>query len=125
MLDDFKTELKKLGFARVEREEKRHQSMAAVSKDHFVGHGYEVEEIGPSTCPLQQPLTGLRNVPRHQQPGDRVDSRVGFSFFDAPDEGPPTPPERDRKMSTTKQALGRVGTRISHLPPLGTSKSLN
>ncbi len=100
MLDDFKTELRKLGFARLEREEARRKSNAIATKDSFVGRHDEIEHVGtpnggPQNMSLGEMLTNE----------DQLQEQIVST--------------NDRRKSTTKMAFGKVGTKISRLPSLG------
>jgi hypothetical protein len=94
MLDDFKTELKRLGFARMEREEAKRKSIALATKDSFAGRHDEIENAGPMDGPysvsLGEMLTSDDQIPDNQ----------------------------DRRKSATKQVLGKAGTKLSRLPSL-------
>lgn len=100
MLDDFKTELRKLGFARLERDEARRKSNALATKDSFAGRHDEVETVGPanghaSNMSLGEMLTS----------DDQLQSQLAMN--------------QDRRRSSTRVAFGKVGTKISRLPSLG------
>ena len=102
MLDDFKTELRKLGFARLEREEARRKSTTIATKDSFVGRHNEIENVstpngGPQNMSLGEMLTSE----------DQLQDQIAST--------------NDRRKSTTKFALGKVGTKISRLPSLGSN----
>lgn len=100
MLDDFKTELKKLGYARMERDEARRKSSAITRKDSFVGRRDEIENIGPMD-------ESMDDGPHSLSLGEMLTS----------DNQLPT--NQDRRNSSTRQVLGKVGTKISRLPSLG------
>lgn len=111
MLDDFKTELKRLGFARMEREEARRKSTAFTTKDSYVGRRDEIENIGPMDGPMNGPMDG---------PMDDGPQNVSLGEFLTDDEQLAATP--DRRKSTARQAFGKVGTKISGLPSLGQNK---
>lgn len=100
MLDDFKTELKKLGIARIERDEARRQSSALVTKDSCGGGHDEIEN------------RSLEN--------DLPDNLNLGEMLTCDDQS--TGSEDRRKRPTTRHSLGRVGTKISRLPSLGQIK---
>ena len=97
MLDDFKTELRKLGFARLEREEARRKSVATfANKESFVANRSEVEEVdpvdgSPRPLSLSEMLTGGEQLPT-----------IG----------------NGRRNATSRPAIGRAGTKIKNLPSL-------
>jgi hypothetical protein len=106
MLDDFKTELKRLGFARMEREEAKRKSIALATKASFAGRHEEIENVrpmngaiddGPDNVSLGEMLTSDDQIPNYQ----------------------------DRRKSATKQVLGKAGTKISRLPSLGQNNHHN
>jgi len=100
MLDDFKTELRKLGFARLERDEARRKSNALVTKDSFAGRHDEVENVGPANGHAQNMSLGEMLTS-----DDQLESQLSI--------------HQDRRKSSTRVALGKVGTKISKLPSLG------
>ena len=100
MLDDFKTELRKLGFARLEREEARRKSTPLANKDSFIGGRDEIENIAPANGGPQNLSLGdmLTNE-------EQLQEQLAIS--------------QDHRKSTTRHALGKVGTKISRLPTVG------
>lgn len=100
MLDDFKTELRKLGFARLERDEARRKSNILVTKDSFAGRHYEVENIGPAN-------------------GDAANMSLGEMLTSDDQLQSQLAVNHDRRKSSTRVAFGKVGTKISKLPSLG------
>lgn len=100
MLDDFKTELKRLGIRRVQRDETRRGTIA-LTLDEDEHYAYDNDKTPEFP----------RNNNREFVP--RRDSQE-FGFQDALRMGPP----RKRKPSM-KEAMGRVGQKISPLPGLG------
>jgi hypothetical protein len=106
MLDDFKTELKRLGFARVEREEARRKSTALTTKDSFMGRPDEIENVGP--------LNGaMDDGPYNVSLGEMLTS--DDQILD----------HQDRRTSATRQVLGKASTKISRLPSLGQNNHHN
>lgn len=106
MLDDFKTELKRLGFARMEREEARRRSTALATKDSFTGRPDEIENAGPTNGAMDD---GLYNVSL----GEMLTSDDQI------------PGNQDRRKSGATQVLGKAGTKISRLPSLGQNSHHN
>jgi hypothetical protein len=100
MLDDFKTELKRLGFARMEREEARRKSTTIATKESFVGRRDEIENVGPRDSPMD-------------------DDPYNVSLGEMLTSDDQLPPDQDRRRSSKKQVFGKVGTKISRLPSLG------
>ena len=100
MLDDFKTELKRLGFARMERDEARRKSTAFAKRGSTVAGRDEIENI----CRMDG---GVDDGPQNVSLGEFLtnDEQVGA--------------DQDRPKSSARQALGKVGTKISRLPSLG------
>jgi hypothetical protein len=106
MLDDFKTELKRLGFARMEREEARRKSSVLAMKESFVGRRDEIENIGP--------LDGSAdNDPYNVSLGEML---MSDDQLDA---------SQDRRKPSTRHVFGKVGTKISRLPSLGQNNNHN
>lgn len=106
MLDDFKTELKRLGFARMEREEARRKSTALATKESFTGRGDEIEHVGP-------------------RDGSTDDDPYNFSLGEMLTSNDQLPANQDHRRPSTKQAFGRIGKKISSLPSLGQSNDCN
>jgi hypothetical protein len=106
MLDDFKTELKRLGFARMEREEARRRSTGLATKDSFTGRPDEIENAGPTNGAMDD---GLYNVSL----GEMLTSDDQI------------PGNQDRRKSGARQVLGKAGTKISRLPSLGQNSHHN
>jgi hypothetical protein len=100
MLDDFKTELKRLGFARMEREEARRKSTAVATKDSFVARRDEIENIGPTN-------------------GSMDDDPYNVSLGEMLTSDDQLAANQDHRKPSTRQVFGRVGTKISKLPSLG------
>lgn len=104
MLDDFKTELKRLGIRRLQRDDARRGTIALTvdeDEDDFrndKSHQHEVEF----------PTDRREFVPNGNQE---------FGFMDALKMGPPKDSAHTRKPSM-KEAIGRVGQKISPLPNL-------
>jgi hypothetical protein len=100
MLDDFKTDLKRLGFARMEREEARRKSATLVTKDSFAGRHDEIENAGPMEVAMD-------DGPYSVSLGEMLtsDDRI--------------PDNQDRRKSAPRQVLGKAGTKLSRLPSLG------
>ena len=104
MLDDFKTELQRLGFARMEREEARWKSTVLATKDSCRGRQDQIKNIGLSDGPLNGPMDG---GPQNVSLGEMLksDDQVAAN--------------QDRRRSSTRHVFGKVGTKISRLPSLG------
>ena len=100
MLDDFKTELKRLGFARMEREEARRKSTSLATKESFVGRRDEIENIAPMN-------------------GSMDDGPYDVSLGEFLTSNDQLAANQDRRKSSTREAFGKVGTKISRLPSLG------
>ena len=103
MLDDFKTELRKLGFARMERERK---SVTLASKDSFAGRHDEIENAGPMD-------------------GAMDDGPYSVSLGEMLTSDGQIPDNQDRRKSATRQVLGKAGTKLSRLPSLGQNNHHN
>src|SRR5271156_2403075 len=103
MLDDFKTELRKLGFARMERERK---SVTLASKDSFAGRHDEIENAGPMDGAMD-------NDPYSVSLGEMLTSDDQI------------PDNQDCRKSATRQVLGKAGTKLSRLPSLGQNNHHN
>jgi hypothetical protein len=106
MLDDFKTELKRLGFARMEREEARRGSSALATKESFIGRGDEIENV--------RPRDGLTD-----------DDLYGASLGEMLTSNDQLTANQDCQRLSTRQAFGKVGTKISRLPSLGQNSHHN
>jgi hypothetical protein len=106
MLDDFKTELKRLGFARMEREEARRKSTVLASKETFAGRPDEIENVGPVNDAMG---------------GDPYNVSLG-EMLTSDDQ---IPGHQDRRKSATRQVLGKASTKISRLPSLGPNNHHN
>lgn len=106
MLDDFKTELKRLGMKRIQKEEMRRQSFALVLDDKD-----EDEEVESAEAlnPGSRMANGNRLSPSNS-PDGRLRHADSTSNSSAEKRGAPKP------------QTGKGGTRISQLPGL---KSLN
>ena len=101
MLDDFKTELKRLGMKRIQKEEMRRHSVALVLDDKD-----DDEEV--EFADALNPRTRLPNGTR-LSPGSSPDGRLrqdSMSNSSSDKRGAPKPP------------IGKGGTKISHLPGL-------
>ena len=103
MLDDFKTELRKLGFARMERERK---SVTLASKDSFAGRHDEIENAGPMD-------------------GAMDDGPYSVSLGEMLTSDDQIPDNQDCRKSATRQVLGKAGTKLSRLPSLGQNNHHN
>ena len=106
MLDDFKTELRRLGFARMEREEARRKSAPLATKDSFIGRPDEIENVGSMNGAL----------------GDDLHNVSLGEMLTSDDQ---IPDNQDRRKSATRQVLGKAGTKISRLPSLGQNNHHN
>ena len=100
MLDDFKTELKKLGFARMEREEAKRNSVPLATKDSFAGRHDEIENAGPMDSAMD-------------------DGPYSVSLGEMLTSDGQIPDNQDRRKSASRQVLGKAGTKLSRLPSLG------
>jgi hypothetical protein len=100
MLDDFKTELKRLGFARMEREEAKRKSIALATKDSFAGRHDEIENAGPMDSAMD-------------------DGPYSVSLGEMLTSDGQIPANQDCRKSATRQVLGKAGTKLSRLPSLG------
>jgi len=100
MLDDFKTELKKLGFARMEREEAKRNSVPLATKDSFAGRHDEIENAGPMDSAMD-------------------DGPYSVSLGEMLTSDGQIPDNQERRKSATRQVLGKAGTKLSRLPSLG------
>jgi hypothetical protein len=100
MLDDFKTELRRLGFARMEREEARRKSTALATKDSFTGRPDEIENVGSTN-------------------GTMGDDLYNVSLGEMLTSDDQIPDNQDRRKSATRQVVGKAGMKISRLPSLG------
>ena len=105
MLDDFKTELKRLGIRRVQRDETRRGTMALTldEDDHYA---YDNDKAQRGEMELSN------NKGEFVPNGDQE-----FGFEDALRMGPPQ--NYAQRKPSMKQAMGRVGQKISPLPNLG------
>ena len=106
MLDDFKTELKRLGFARMEREEAKRKSVALATKDSIAERHDEIENAGP--------VDGVMD-----------DSPYSVSLGEMLTSDGQIPDNQDRRKPATRQVFGRAGTKLSRLPSLGQSNHHN
>ena len=96
MLDDFKTELKRLGMKRIQREELRRQSTALVLDDDED----DVAEVEfADALNTRAPLTTGTNLSPRESPDGR-------------------PRQDSLKRGGPRAQTGKGGTRISHLPGL-------
>jgi hypothetical protein len=100
MLDDFKTELKRLGFARMEREEAKRKSVPLATKDSFAGRHDEIENAGPMDSAMD-------------------DGPYSVSLGEMLTSDGQIPANQDCRKSATRQVLGKAGTKLSRLPSLG------
>lgn len=105
MLDDFKTELKRLGIRRVQRDEMRRGTIALTldDDDHYA---YDNDKA-------QRGEMELSNNKEEFVPSGNQE----FGFEDALRMGPPR--NHGQRKPSMKQAMGRVGQKISPLPHLG------
>ena len=100
MLDDFKTELKRLGIRRLQRDDARRGTIALTLDDNDQDHDtFENDKVERDEREF---------TPREGQE---------FGFQDALKMGPPESNPQGRRPSM-KRALGRVGQKISPLPNL-------
>jgi hypothetical protein len=106
MLDDFKTELKRLGIRRVQRDEMRRGTIALTLDDDDDHHAYDSDKAQRGEMELSNDKAEF--VPNGNQE---------FGFGDALRMGPPQ--NHGQRKPSTKQAMGRVGQKISPLPNLG------
>lgn len=110
MLDDFKTELKRLGIKRIRKEEKRRQSFALVLEDKDTDENGELEFVEAlNVSPERLAEERRRAKPKYGNPQSprgrlRNDSVVGAD---------------DEKRGDARANVGKGGRRISRLPDLG------
>jgi hypothetical protein len=93
MLDDFKTELRKLGFARMQREKEQQKSSAIAHKDSFVDGQEEIEHA-----------LHTNDSQNSMNLGEMLTSDEQFEA------------QREARRRSSKPILGRMGKKISHLP---------
>lgn len=100
LLDDFKTELKRLGMHRLQRDEARRGTIA-LTVDDDEPHAYEDDKV-------EQRELEFSNDDRE------------YDFRDALRTGPPD--DTAARKSSMKQMIGKAGQKIKPLPTLGNFK---
>jgi hypothetical protein len=90
----------------MEREEARRRSTALATKESFMGRGDEIENVGP------------RN-------GSADDDPYNVSLGEMLTRDDQLPANQDCRRPSTRQAFGKVGTKISRLPSLGQNNNHN
>lgn len=116
MLDDFKTELKRLGIKRIRKEEDRRQSFALVLEDKDTDENGELEFADALNVSPERLAKDRRKQKRSSSFRGRL--RNNSAIVDANnDDGPDR-----RQRGEARDSVGKGGRRISPLPSLGISK---
>ena len=95
MLDDFKTELKKLIYARMERQEAGRGSMAVANQDPFLDLPDEIE-FARQVNNTSRSMSMVEVIARDPQYGQ----------------------QRDTRVMSGRPLIGRTGKKLFHLPLL-------
>ena len=138
MLDDFKTELRKLGHARMEKDEGlRRKSTAlanaATKEDSYSSPGprrFEIEDVNNNNPlgldgPLRGPEHGFTytHMAPLRGPGKKLTNPEDMCLADfltsTEDQIKPEKTPERRRQSSARTAFGKIGTKISNLPSLG------
>jgi hypothetical protein len=90
----------------MEREEARRGSSALATKESFIGRGDEIENARP-------------------RDGFADDDLYGASLGEMLTSNDQPPAGQDSRRLSTRQAFGKVGTKISRLPSLGQNSHPN
>ena len=111
MLDDFKTELKRLGIKRIKKEEMRRNSMALVIEDKDTDENGQLEFADALNVSPERLAAERRN-------GAARGRMRNTSFANGATESSETSPSDRDHQKYGREQTGRGGRKLSHLPSL-------